>query len=66
MVKENQQRRVSKGMMESILLTEVGMKSNHWSLQLAGLQEISFREVQVVEERIRCSPDMRMERKVLG
>ena len=53
MVKENQQRRVLKGMMELILFTEVGMKSNHWSLQLAGLQEISFREVQVVEERIR-------------
>ena len=49
-----------------MVLTEVGMKSNHWSLQLAGLQEISFREVQVVEERIRCSLDMRMERKVLG
>lgn len=65
-MKENQQRRVLKGMMESIVLTEVGMKSNHWSLQLAGLQEISFRKVQVVEERIRCSPDMRMERKVLG
>ena len=53
MVKENQRRRVLKGMMESIVLTEGGMKSNYWSLQLAVLQEISFREVRVVEERIR-------------
>ena len=65
-MKENQRRRVLKGMMESIVLTEGGMKSNYWSLQLAVLQEISFREVRVVEERIRLSLDMRMERKVLG